>query len=67
MVAPELPYQEGRAPSRGTRGSIGAPLSGRQSLKLWDTWQHRSSPQQGGEAWNRRTRGGTGAHLYREV
>jgi hypothetical protein len=27
----------------GTRGSTGAPLSGRQSLEPWDTWQHRSS------------------------
>jgi hypothetical protein len=32
-----------------------------------DTWQHRSSPQQGGEVWGRRTHGGSGAHLCREV
>jgi hypothetical protein len=32
-----------------------------------DTWQHRSSPQQGGEVRGRGTRGGAGAHLYREV
>jgi hypothetical protein len=44
MAAPELPSQEGRAPSRGTRVNTGAPLSGRQSPKLWDTWQYRSFP-----------------------
>jgi hypothetical protein len=44
VAAPELPSQEGRALSRGTRGSIGAPLSGRQSPEPWDTWQRWSSP-----------------------
>jgi hypothetical protein len=44
VVAPELPSWEGRAPSCGTCGSIGAPLSGRQSPEPWDTWQHQSSP-----------------------
>jgi hypothetical protein len=43
VTAPELHYQEGSAPSRGTRDSTGAPLSGRQSPKSWDTWQHRIS------------------------
>jgi hypothetical protein len=38
VTAPELPYQEGRAPSRGTHGSTGAPLSGRQSPEPWDMW-----------------------------
>jgi hypothetical protein len=32
-----------------------------------DTWQHRSSPQQGGEVQDRRTRGGSRVHLRREV
>jgi hypothetical protein len=32
-----------------------------------DMWQHQSSPQQGGEVRGHRTRGGSGAHLYREV
>jgi hypothetical protein len=32
-----------------------------------DTWQHRSSPQQGSEVRGHRTRGGSGAHLCREV
>jgi hypothetical protein len=32
-----------------------------------DTWQHWSSPQQGGEVWGRGTHGSSGAHLYREV
>jgi hypothetical protein len=31
VAASELPSQEGRAPSRGARGSTGAPLLGRQS------------------------------------
>jgi hypothetical protein len=44
MAAPELPSQEGRAPSHGTHGNTRALLSGRQSPKPWDTWQHRSSP-----------------------
>jgi hypothetical protein len=30
-------------------------------------WQHRSSPQQGGEVRGRGTHGGSGAHLCREV
>jgi hypothetical protein len=33
----------------------------------WDTCQHRSSPQQGGEVRGHGTRGGTGAHLCKEV
>jgi hypothetical protein len=33
VVAPKLSSQEGKAPSLGTRGSTGAPLSGRQSLE----------------------------------
>jgi hypothetical protein len=32
-----------------------------------DTWEHRSSPQQGGEVRGRGTRGGSLAHLCREV
>jgi hypothetical protein len=44
VAAPELPSQQGRVSSRGTRGRIGAPLSARQSPEPWDTWQHRSSP-----------------------
>jgi hypothetical protein len=31
------------------------------------TWQHRGSPRQGGEVRGRGTRGGSRAHLYREV
>jgi hypothetical protein len=43
----------------GTRGSTGAPLSGRQSPETWDTWQHWCSPhrRQGPElrdTWQRR-------------
>jgi hypothetical protein len=39
----------------------------RQGLGPWVTWQHRSSPQQGGEVWGRGTRGGSEAHLCRVV
>jgi hypothetical protein len=39
----------------------------RQCPEPRDTWQHRRSPQQGGEVRGRRTRGGSGAHLYTEV
>jgi hypothetical protein len=67
MATPELPSQEGRAPSRGTRGSIGAPLSRRHSLDPWDTWQRRSSPQQGGEVQGHETCGSAGAHLSKEA
>jgi hypothetical protein len=49
VTAPELPSQEGRAPSLRTRGSTETPLSGRQSPEPWDTWRHRSPPLQGGE------------------
>jgi hypothetical protein len=39
----------------------------RRDLGPRDTWQHRSSHQQEGEVRGRRTRGGSGAHLCREV
>jgi hypothetical protein len=82
----ELPSQEGRAPSRGTRDSVGAHLSKearsgaarhvtapeltlarRRGSELRDTWWRRSSSQQVGEVQGRGTRGGSRAHLYREV
>jgi hypothetical protein len=52
---------------RGTRGDTGAPFSGRQILELWDTWQHRNSPRQGGKIRSRGTHGSIGAHLSNEV
>jgi hypothetical protein len=52
---------------RGTRGDTGAPFSGRQSPELWDTWQHRNSPHQGGKIRSRGTHGSTGAYLSNEV
>jgi hypothetical protein len=86
MTTAKLPSQEGRARSRGTRGSTEAHLSKetrsraeecvaapglasarRRDPGLRDTWQHRSSPQQGGEVWDRGTRGSTVAHLIKEV
>jgi hypothetical protein len=39
----------------------------RRGPKLKDMWWHWSSPQQGGEVRGHRTRGGSGAHLCREV
>jgi hypothetical protein len=39
----------------------------RQDPEPRATWQHRSSPQQGGDVRDRGTRGGSEAHLYREV
>jgi hypothetical protein len=42
-------------------------LSRRQGPEQRDTWQCRSSPQQGGEVQGRGTRGGAGPHLCREV
>jgi hypothetical protein len=54
----------------GAEGHMAAPeltLSGKQGLELRDTWQHRSSHQQGGEVQGRGTHGGAKAHLCREV
>jgi hypothetical protein len=51
-------------------GHIAAPeltSSRRQGLELRDTWQRRSSPQQGGEVRGRGTLGSTGAHLSMEA
>jgi hypothetical protein len=42
-------------------------LLGRQGLKLRDTWQHRSSPQQGGEVQGHGIHGSAGAHLNKEA
>jgi hypothetical protein len=39
----------------------------RRGTELRDTWQHRNSPQQGGEVQARGTRGSTGAHLIKEA
>jgi hypothetical protein len=63
----EFPSQDGRAPSRGTRGSTRAPLSGRQSLEPWDTWQHRSSPLKKAETGAGGTHDSAGAHLNKEA
>jgi hypothetical protein len=39
----------------------------RRGLGPHDTWQHRSLPQQGDDVRSHRTRGGSGAHLCRDV
>jgi hypothetical protein len=54
----------------GAAGHVAAPeltSARRRGSELRDTWQRQSSPQQGGEVWGRGTRGGSRAHLYREV
>jgi hypothetical protein len=54
----------------GAKGHVAAPeltSARRRGPGLQDTWQRQSSPQQGGEVWGHGTRGGVGAHLYREV
>jgi hypothetical protein len=50
----------------GTVGYVTAPeltLSERQCSELRDTWQRRSSPQQGGEVRERETRGDAEPHM----
>jgi hypothetical protein len=66
VAAPELPSQQGRASSRGTRGSIGAPLLVRQSAEPWDV-AAPELPSQEGRARSPGTRGSTRAHLSKEV
>jgi hypothetical protein len=54
----------------GALGHMAAPeltLSGRQGLKLRDTWQHQRSPCQGGKVRSWGTRGSAGAHLDKEA
>jgi hypothetical protein len=41
--------------------------AGRRGPELRNTWQHRSSTQQGGEARGHEPRDSTGAHLSKEV
>jgi hypothetical protein len=79
VTAPEPSSRGGRVRSHGTRSSAGAHLAmghvaaselnlvRRRDLGPCDTWQHRSSPQQGGEVHDRGTRDGSGALLCREV
>jgi hypothetical protein len=54
----------------GAMGHVAAPeptSAGRRGPELRNTWQRRSSTQQGGEARGHMTRGITGAHLSKEV
>jgi hypothetical protein len=67
VAAPELLFQEGRVPSRGTRGTPELTSVRRRGPELRDTWQRQNSPQQRGEVQGRGTRGAAGAHLCREV
>jgi hypothetical protein len=51
-------------------GHVAAPdptSAGRRGLELRNTWQRRSSTQQGGEARGHVTCGSTEAHLRKEV
>jgi hypothetical protein len=64
VAAPELSSRG------GGRCHVAAPKptsTGRRGPELRNTWQRRSPTQQGGEVWDRGTRGGSGAHLCREV
>jgi hypothetical protein len=54
----------------GAEGHVAAPeltSARKQGPELRDTWQRRSSPQQGGEVRGYRTRGNVGAHISKEA
>jgi hypothetical protein len=60
----------GREVRSGAEEHVAAPelnSARRRGLGPRETWQHWSSPQQGGEVRGRRTHGGFGLHLCREV
>jgi hypothetical protein len=60
----------GKEARSGAVGQMAAPeptSAGRQGSELRDMWQCRNSPQQEGEVRGRRTRGGAGTHLSKEV
>jgi hypothetical protein len=67
VIAPELPLGQAKP---GAMGHVAAPeptSSGRRGTELRDTWQCRSSPQQGDEVRGCGARGSAGAHLSREA
>jgi hypothetical protein len=60
----------GREARSGAEKHVAAPKlnsARRRGLRPRATWQHRSSPQQGGEVRGCGTHGSSGAHLCREV
>jgi hypothetical protein len=68
VAAPELTSARRRGPGpRDAWQRLELTSARRRGLELRDTWRRRSSPQQGGEVRGRGTRGGSGAHLCREV
>jgi hypothetical protein len=67
VIALELPSQGGGARSHGHVVAPELTSARRRGPRPWDMWQHRSPPRQGGEVQGRRTRGGSRAHLCREV
>jgi hypothetical protein len=58
---------EARSRAEGHVTVLELTTARRQGLELRDMWWHQGSPQYGGEVRGRGTRGGAGAHLYREV
>jgi hypothetical protein len=83
VAAPKLSAWGGKAGPRGSARAhlsrevrskveeyVAAPeltLTRRQGPELRNTWQHRSSTQQGGVARDHGPHGSTGAHLSKEV
>jgi hypothetical protein len=59
--------KEARTENAGHVATLELTSARRRGSELRDTWRRRSSPQQGGEVRDRRTRGGSGAHLCRKV
>jgi hypothetical protein len=59
--------KEARSGAAGHEAAPELTSARRQGPELRDTWQRRSSPQQGGEVRGSGTRSGAGAHFCREV
>jgi hypothetical protein len=61
------PLREAEPGAMGHVAALEPTSAGRRGPELRNTWQRRSSTQQGGEVRGRGTHGGSGAHLCREV
>jgi hypothetical protein len=59
--------KEARSRAEGHMAAPELTSARRRGPRPWDAWQHRSSPQHGGEVRGRGTCGGAGSYLYREV
>jgi hypothetical protein len=67
VIAPELPSQGGGARSHGHVVAPELTSARMRGPGPRDTWQHQSSPRQGGEVRGRGTCGSTRARLAKEV